>query len=280
MWLSQKNSLHKKKLLLKHYSLCLNSLTKLESVLHNIADGSSQEKIALAERIILQYNQLQYSISQCTDLIKPEQRAQYDNIGGKLIQVLNELFFHYWKERDATHLLNILVALASLDRVADTEMLIRKQIVSPLLQDIINEPSLQRNSDGLQSIYAKILSLLETNLKLLLIVMDNTQLSFLSKRYRFIVNCFWCEVENKLEVNLASIFAPGNPKVFYYRYNESMQFLNRLESYCSNKEDITLLHNTKEYKSFIKRWNLPVYFQIRFQEIAGNAIFINVNLFN
>ena len=169
---------------------------------------------------------------------------------------------------DEENLLKTLITLASLDRVKESEMLIKKQAVAPLLQDIINEPALQKSKDGLQGIYERILSLLDTKLKLLLTVTQHSKLSFLVKKYRFLVNCFWCEVENRLEVNLASIFAPGNPQIFYRRYSESIQFIRKLEGYCS-ADDVKLMHDTPEYKSFQKRWNLPVYFQIRFQEIAG-----------
>lgn len=268
MWLNQKHGLQKKKQLLKHYSQTINCLKTLNSVLKNISEKKKQERVALADRAAMQYNQLKFSINKCDSLIKPEHKLQYNEIGGKLIQTLNDLLFQFWNESDEENLLKTIIILASLDRVADTEMLIRKQAVAPLLQDIINEPALQKSRNGLQGIYEKILSLLDTKLKLLLTVTKHSKLTFLVKKYRFLVNCFWCEVESRLEVNLASIFAPGNPQIFYKRYSESIQFVKKLEEYCT-MEDVKLLHETSEYKSFQRRWNLPVYFQIRFQEIAG-----------
>lgn len=35
-----------------------------------------------------------------------------------------------------------------------------------------------------------------------------------------------------------------------------------------DKAMVDQFHQHKQYKSFLMRWNLPVYFQIRFQEIA------------
>ncbi|CAH1637583.1 unnamed protein product [Spodoptera littoralis] len=269
LWMSQRHGLQKKKQLLKHYSQTINCLKTLDSILKTITLKKRQEQVALADRAAMQYNQLKFSIAKCDSIIKPEHKLQYNEVGGKLIQTLNELLFNFWNNSDEENLLKTLITLASLDRVKESEMLIRKQAVAPLLQDIINEPALQKSKEGLQGIYDRILSLLDTKLKLLLTVTQHSKLSFLVKKYRFLVNCFWCEVENRLEVNLASIFAPGNPQIFYRRYSESVEFIKKLEKYCS-ADDMKLLHQTSEYKSFQRRWNLPVYFQIRFQEIAGS----------
>lgn len=270
MWLNQRHGLQKKKQLLKYYSQSLNCFKTLQNILCNISDKNKQERIVLADRAAMQYNQLKFSISKCESLIKQEQKHLFKDIGERLIQTLNELLFQFWNENDEENLLKTLITLASLDRVSETEMLLRKQAIAPLLQDIINEPALQRSKDGLEGLYGKILTLLDTKLKLLLTVSQHSRLSFLVKQYMFLVNCFWCEVENRLEVNLASIFAPGNPQIFYKRYNESMQFIKKLESFCTSESMVKMLHETIEYKSFQKRWNLPVYFQIRFQEVAGN----------
>lgn len=44
-----------------------------------------------------------------------------------------------------------------------------------------------------------------------------------------------------------------------------------MEAECVTPETLAALRNHLQYKSFLKKWNLPVYFQIRFQEIAGNV---------
>lgn len=269
IWMSQRHTLQKKKQYLQYYSQTLNSLRTLNSILSNISDKKTDERVALADRASMQYNQLTFSIVKCDNLVKPDQKTQFKEVGQKLIQTLNELLFQFWNDSDEENLLKTLITLSSLDRVAETELLLRKQAVSPLLKDIINETSLQRSQDGLEGIYDRILSLLNTKLKLLMVVTQHSKLTFLVKKYRFLVNCFWCEVESRLEVNLSSIFAPGNPQTFYRRYNESLSFVRKVEEYCSDEETVKLLRATIEYKSFQKRWNLPVYFQIRFQEIAG-----------
>lgn len=269
MWMSQRHGLQRKKQLLKYYSQTVNCLKTLEGVLQYISDKKKHEQIALADRAAMQFNQLKFSITKCENLVTQEHKVQFKVIEEQLIRTLNDLLFQFWNDCDEENLLRTLITLASLNRVTETEILIRKQGIAPLLQDIINESVLQRNRDGLEGIYNSLLTLLDTKLKLLLTVMQHSKLAFLVIKYKFLVNCFWCEVESRLEVNLSSIFAPGNPQTFYRRYNESMHFIRKLEEYCKVDDSVKLLHDTIEYKSFQKRWNLPVYFQIRFQEIAG-----------
>lgn len=268
LWLSQRHALQKKKQLLKFYSHTINCMKTLDSILKNASEKKKQEQIILADRAAMQYNQLKFSTMKCENLMKAEEKIKYNEVGEKLLQLLNQLLFQFWNDNDESSLLKVMIALASLNRVVETEMLIKKQAVAPLLQDIINESSLQRSKDGLLGIYDRVLALLDTKLKLFLVVTQHSKLTFLVKKFRFLINCFWCEVESRIEVNLASIFAPGNPQIFYKRYSESMQFIKKLEERC-DMQTVKLLHNTSEYKSFQRRWNLPVYFQIRFQEIAG-----------
>ncbi|XP_041969831.1 conserved oligomeric Golgi complex subunit 2 [Aricia agestis] len=269
MWLNQRHTLMKNKQLLRYYSHTKKCLNILDTILTDISKKRIQEQIVIVDRAAMQYNQLKFSVSKCESIIKPEQNKKYNEVGGKLVNILNELMFKFWNDNNEDNLLKTLIILTSLDRVSETEMLIRKQAIAPLLQDIINEPALQKSKDGLEGIYKKIMSVLDHELKLLVIVTQHSKLTNLSKKYRFLVNCFWCEVENRLEVNMASIFAPGNPQLFYKRYKESMHFVKKIEELCDKNESVYLLRQTVEYKNFLRRWNLPVYFQIRFQEIAG-----------
>lgn len=50
-----------------------------------------------------------------------------------------------------------------------------------------------------------------------------------------------------------------------------MEFLTKLQAECFTTEILMTLRDHPQYKGFLKKWNLPVYFQIRFQEIAGHV---------
>ena len=55
----------------------------------------------------------------------------------------------------------------------------------------------------------------------------------------------------------------------FQRYVATLEFLQKLEAECVTPESLTTLLKNSQYKNFLKKWNLPVYFQIRFQEIAS-----------
>ncbi|CAG2199435.1 COG2 [Mytilus edulis] len=71
------------------------------------------------------------------------------------------------------------------------------------------------------------------------------------------------------EAGTSSIFAPGNPAAFHQKYNTSMDFLCKFEKLCGSKASVKRLREHPSYHTFIHKWSLPVYFQIRFQDIAG-----------
>lgn len=56
----------------------------------------------------------------------------------------------------------------------------------------------------------------------------------------------------------------------FQNFAETQSFLNELEQKCGSKAEVKRLHEHPQYLSFLQLWNLPVYFQIRFQEIAGS----------
>ena len=54
------------------------------------------------------------------------------------------------------------------------------------------------------------------------------------------------------------------------RYTTSMTFLNNFEQTCGSIASVRRLRAHPSYNTFLSKWSLPVYFQIRFQEIAGS----------
>lgn len=85
------------------------------------------------------------------------------------------------------------------------------------------------------------------------------------KGFNFIINSFWLEVDRQLRENLPNLTAPGNPDVFQKRFKETWQFFTEIARKCDN---IRLLQTNKTFQEHIKRFNLPVYFEIRFQQIV------------
>ena len=48
-----------------------------------------------------------------------------------------------------------------------------------------------------------------------------------------------------------------------------MEFLGKFERSCGSLASVRRFRAHPSYNTFLSKWSLPVYFQIRFQEIAG-----------
>lgn len=86
------------------------------------------------------------------------------------------------------------------------------------------------------------------------------------KGFNFIINSFWYEVDKQLRENLPNYTAPGNPELFQKRFISSRQFLLYIIKKCS---EFHLDYDEKSFQEHLKCFNLPVYFEIRFQQIAS-----------
>jgi len=62
----------------------------------------------------------------------------------------------------------------------------------------------------------------------------------------------------------------GNPKLFQKNYKSTLLFVSSLEALCQYRERVEVFREQVCYKTFMARWSLPIYFQIRVQEVAGS----------
>ncbi|XP_016018918.2 conserved oligomeric Golgi complex subunit 2 isoform X2 [Rousettus aegyptiacus] len=146
----------------------------------------------------------------------------------------------------------------------------------PLLdrvRPVIVEQVVESRPDGLQLMYGKLLDFVPHHCHLLREVTGGAVSSEKGSPvpgYDFLVNSVWPEIVRALEEHLPSLFNPGNPDAFHEKYTASMDFVSAFERQCGTQASVRRLRAHPAYRSFHSRWNLPVYFQIRFREIAGS----------
>ncbi|XP_037751145.1 conserved oligomeric Golgi complex subunit 2 isoform X2 [Chelonia mydas] len=145
----------------------------------------------------------------------------------------------------------------------------------PLLdkvRPVIVEQYVQSHPNGLQAMYNKLLEFVPHHCRLLREVTGgamSSEKANIVPGYDFLVNSVWPEIVHGLEEKLQSLFNPGNPDVFHEKYTISMDFIQRFERQCGSQASVKRLRLHPAYLSFNNKWNLPVYFQIRFREVAG-----------
>lgn len=271
--LEQRRLLREKGRSLQYLNQAQTSLLKLKSILSIDKENKSAISPEVMERASSEYNKLQFTITKCGQYITLEQKELTEKIGRILETTLGGMFLQNLSDKRVDKIQRCLQIFSTLDKISNVELLLRKEIISPAMHEMISESALQKHPDGLKGIFTNILSFINLRLKDSLLITNKSKKVNSVEGYNFLLNSFWPEVEYRIEVHMSSIFAPGNPELFYSRYSDSLDFVNKFLQHLQNRKSIEMFYEHPQYKSFQQRWNLPVYFQIRFQEIAGKFVF-------
>ncbi|CAF1172653.1 unnamed protein product [Adineta steineri] len=94
--------------------------------------------------------------------------------------------------------------------------------------------------------------------------------------FDFVVNSIFPELTQCLEQSSQNFFSAADPDIFHERYLSWLKFISLLESDLS-KLSKQNLKNSKAYQDFSSRWDVIVYYQIRFLEISNSIENILLN---
>lgn len=253
----------------------LNSLSRVHTSIKKLSSlFASSEQILdplVLERAAAEYNQMQFHMSRCKDDLSASDKKNCEELGQHLYKCLDNQFIECQSGKGESHqqLPRILSVYLTLGRSLEAESLYRKAKVSPVMNTLISEEALASNPRGLTGLYNTLISFIDEDMKALLQYTQHTDKPPVIKGFNFLIRSYWPEVEERLGLHLKSIYAPGNPDLFFQCYSDTIQFLSNLESRCDTPDAVKALHQHPQYSKFLHRWSLPVYFQIRFKDIAG-----------
>lgn len=269
------NCLEQKRCLREH----LKSMQSLTNARHSVkklrklitdqlSDDETLNPIIL-ERAAMELIKLKYDLQFCqhhiANLERPVGLDRYDeiHIRDQLLQKIEKHFLKVLRTKNIEQLERCLRVYCTLGEYHTVEELFRKEIVGPYMHPIISEIALQNSPQGLSGIYKQVIQFFDDRMKQLLTLTQPNAISASTVNgFDFIINSFWVEVEYRLETHMASIFAPGNPDLFYQKYKCTITFLEKLEEIIKNDDQIKRLREHEQYKHFQTKWNLPVYFQV------------------
>ncbi|KAI0709565.1 COG complex component [Cerioporus squamosus] len=87
--------------------------------------------------------------------------------------------------------------------------------------------------------------------------------------FEIMANVVWSEIGRALMDELGSvIFAAGKPDEFRKHHETTQAFLRSLEFLAPSVQSVEAMRAHIVYTSFDRRWQLPVYFQMRWKEIV------------
>uniref|UniRef100_A0A3B4CEW1 Conserved oligomeric Golgi complex subunit 2 n=1 Tax=Pygocentrus nattereri TaxID=42514 RepID=A0A3B4CEW1_PYGNA len=285
--LSKQDDIQKKKICVLRLIQVVRSVEKIEKILHsqNTKDTTSLETSSpllagqILERIATEFNQLQFHAVQSKGMpLLDKVRPRIAGITAMLQQSLEGLLIQGLQTSNVDIVRHCLRTYATIDKTRDAEALVGQVLVKPYMDQVITEQFVKSSSNGLQLMYAKLLEFVPHHCRLLREVTGGTissDKSDIVPGYDFLVNSVWPEVIKGVEGRMSFLFNPGNPDTFYERYCISMDFVRKFERQCGSQASVKRLRAHASYQSFHNKWNLPVYFQLRYKEIAGyldNAI--------
>ncbi|KAG9017709.1 hypothetical protein FRB90_000194 [Tulasnella sp. 427] len=88
--------------------------------------------------------------------------------------------------------------------------------------------------------------------------------------FEIMANVIWAEIGRSIMEELGSIvFSAGNPSEFQKNYTTTNNFITALEHLAPSVHAVEMMREHPIYNAFQRRWQLPVYFQLRWKEIVG-----------
>ncbi|XP_041108740.1 conserved oligomeric Golgi complex subunit 2 [Polyodon spathula] len=280
--LSKQDDIQRKKICVLKLIQVVRSVEKIEKILHSHTskEMSSLEMNSpllaghILERIATEFNQLQFHAVQSKGMpLLDKVRPRIAGITAMLQQSLEGLLLEGLQTSNVDIVRHCLRTYATIDKTRDAEALVGQILVKPYIDEVIVEQHVKSHPNGLQEMYGKLLEFVPHHCRLLREVTGGTVSSDkadIVPGYDFLVNSVWPEIVKGLEEKIPSLFNPGNPDTFHEKYTLSMEFVRKYERQCGSQASVKRLRAHPSYLSFNNKWNLPVYFQIRFKEIAGS----------
>uniref|UniRef100_A0A1D1ZXQ3 Conserved oligomeric Golgi complex subunit 2 n=1 Tax=Auxenochlorella protothecoides TaxID=3075 RepID=A0A1D1ZXQ3_AUXPR len=87
--------------------------------------------------------------------------------------------------------------------------------------------------------------------------------------FEFLGNGVLAEVLEAVQARCGADLSPGVPHAFHVGARAGDAFLEALESHATAQAQVARFRACQPYSAFMKLWNLPVYFSLQFQDIAG-----------
>nr|XP_004659682.2 conserved oligomeric Golgi complex subunit 2 [Jaculus jaculus] len=280
--MSKQEDIRKKKMCVLRLIQVIRSVEKIEKILNSQSskETSSLEASSplltgqILERIATEFNQLQFHAVQSKGMpLLDKVRPRIAGITAMLQQSLEGLLLEGLQTSNISIIRHCLRTYATIDKTRDAEALVGQVLVKPYIDEVIVQQFVESQPNGLQLMYNKLLEFVPHHCRLLREVTGgavSSEKGTIVPGYDFLVNSVWPEIVRGLEEKLPSLFNPGDPDTFHEKYTVSMDFVRKFERQCGSQASVKRLRAHPAYLSLSNKWNLPVYFQIRFREVAGS----------
>lgn len=173
----------------------------------------------------------------------------------------------------------LLHAYSSLGRPEAAEAVVREELVLPVVGEAVSEAA-SRAADGDHSGAASVGSSgpsLAVLLPAVSAALREHVGPFLelamspaagSQTFDFLGGSVLPEVLAAVDAACPNAYSPGLPDAFHANYLAVLAFLDDLETFCPTHAQVERLRASQAYVGLQKKWNLAVYFSLRYQDVA------------
>eukprot|EP00040_Diaphanoeca_grandis_P037914 m.251337 g.251337 ORF g.251337 m.251337 type:complete len:737 (-) comp33894_c0_seq1:176-2386(-) len=228
--------------------------------IESLMSGSGE----LIERVASEFNQLQFYVTQCQRgaPFLTEISPRIKRITTTLQDALERTFRKGIEADDIDILRQCLRTYSIIDKIDEVQILFRDLVVAPFATTAITKEV--TSSLSLEDMYKNILSFIHERCRIPMQIVSQLNISGCD----FLVNSVWPEIAEALS-KLTFIFAHGIADEFHKNYTTTEAFISDFEKLCGTRMGVERLRAHPAYLAFRKRWSIQVYYQLRFQEIAG-----------
>ncbi|KNC86495.1 hypothetical protein SARC_01366 [Sphaeroforma arctica JP610] len=290
--LTERAAIREKKALLQTFLNIIDSVHKIEGLLHlnttagpkqtetksdgnesverhgslSIADVSQiqDDSTQTTERVAGEFNQLQFYVSQCREVpIVQALSPRIDTITRTLLAGLEASFRTALEDDNLDLMVSVLRPYAIVEKAGQAEDLFRAISAKNFVKRTVTSANLSKH--GLEWLYNEVVMYTDMDCKTLLTAAEQVGPNI----FQFLVNSLWPTLVEAMTEVTPEVFAAGIPDQFYLNYTCTKKFINRFSEKIGSPQSVALLKNSTSYIDFMKSWSLPIYYQLRFQEIAG-----------
>ncbi|BEI94590.1 uncharacterized protein CcaverHIS019_0701620 [Cutaneotrichosporon cavernicola] len=278
--LDERAALREEKALLDLLQRLFETLARAQAL-----ENSTDEQGKVVVRLAGEYSQLVYLRGKAraegckiADTVSP----QIDALRGRLSRDLSSLLTTALEARDEAQMKACLKTYDSIEGWAEAEEVVQRAVrafcsktitptalvASPV--PVAPETPIRgmrarlEETSALARLYNCVLSQVEGYAPLLSLAHT------VSPRFELFSGVLWPEICSATVDNLGStIFAAGRPDELHKHYTTTHAFLMLLEGAAPSADAVVAMRESPAYEAFERRWQLPVYFQLRWKEIVS-----------
>ncbi|WWD19735.1 hypothetical protein CI109_104199 [Kwoniella shandongensis] len=290
--LEERAGLREEKALLDLLQRLFDTLSRAETLLDQASDeehGSAK----MVTRVAGEYTQVVYLLNKaraegCAIVSVVEERIE--KIKSRISKDLSTLLTAELRDPSIPMLKQCLKTYELIEGWEEAEEVIRKSVrefcrdtITPAALNGPTSPTVPQTPHALQNpfdrslrlpttdnsalagLYNRVLAQVETYQPVMTIAED------ISERFDFFARVIWPEISETVMERLGGvIFSAGRPDELHKHYTTTHSFISLLENLAPSSRSVTAMRSSPFYESFERRWQLPVYFQLRWKEVVGS----------